>query len=83
MDIEQDHDWGKSGRAIYQDDKRTYPDVSKNYKRKKKGGKKVGYANHTTTWKWTVQRFTAFIVVNQAIWRLIVGLRKCVIYFQN
>ena len=42
MDIEQSHDGGKSGRAIYEDkSKKTYPAVSKHYKRKKKkGGKK-------------------------------------------
>ena len=40
MDIEQAHDRGKSRRAIYEDEsKKTYPDVSKHYK-KKKGGKK-------------------------------------------
>ena len=40
--IEQNHDGDKSGRAIYEDDsKKTYPDVSQHFKRKKKnGGKK-------------------------------------------
>ena len=41
MDIEQTHDEGKSGRAIYEDEsKKTYPDVSQHYKRKKKKGRK-------------------------------------------
>ena len=43
MDIEQNHDGDKSGRAIYEDEsKKTYPDVSQHFKRKKKnGGKKM------------------------------------------
>ena len=39
MNIEQSRDGGKSGRAIYEDEsKKTYPDVSQHYKRKKKKG---------------------------------------------
>ena len=42
IDIEQNEDGDKSGRAINEDEsKKTYPDVSQHYKRKKKkGGKK-------------------------------------------
>ena len=51
IDVEQNEDGDKSGRAINEDESKRHTLISPNITKgkRKKAGKNVGYANHTTT----------------------------------